>query len=165
MTGFARAAASDDRFAWAWEARSVNGRSLDVRCRVPPGFDQLESGARAAVAKRFNRGNINLTLSVERKAGAASGDQPRGARPGPGGRQGSRRQDQAAPPRIDGLLALRGVIETVEDESEADDVRAARDGAMMATLDQALTQLQAARGAEGRAWALHWWRISARSRT
>ena len=63
MTGFARAAASDERFAWTWEARSVNGRSLDMRCRVPPGFDQLESGARAAVAKRFNRGNINLKTS------------------------------------------------------------------------------------------------------
>lgn len=152
MTGFARAAASDDRFAWTWEARSVNGRSLDVRCRVPPGFDQLESGARAAATKRFNRGNINLTLGVERKAGATRVainrtvlDQVLALVKDLEGKT------NAAPARIDGLLAVRGVIETVEDESEAEEVRTARDGAMMATLDQALSQLQAARGAEGRA--------------
>jgi uncharacterized protein (TIGR00255 family) len=152
MTGFARAAASDDRFAWTWEARSVNGRSLDMRCRVPPGYDQLESGARAAVTKRFNRGNINLTLAVERKAGAT--------------RVAVNREvlDQvlalvkdlegktnAAPARIDGLLAVRGVIETVEGDDEGEEARAARDAAMMKTLDAALAQLQAAREAEGRA--------------
>jgi uncharacterized protein (TIGR00255 family) len=152
MTGFARAAASDDRFAWTWEVRSVNGRSLDVRCRVPPGFDQLESGVRAAAAKRFSRGNLNLTLAVERKAGTTKVavnrevlDQVLGLVKDLEGRT------NAAPARIDGLLAVRGVIETVEGEAEADEVRAVRDSAMMKTLDQALAQLQAAREAEGRA--------------
>jgi uncharacterized protein (TIGR00255 family) len=152
MTGFARAAASDDRFAWTWEARSVNGRSLDMRCRVPPGYDQLETGARAAVAKRFGRGNINLSLAVERKAGATRVTVNRDVLgqvlalvKDLEGRTG------AAPPRLDGLLAVRGVIETVEGDDEGEEARAARDGAMMKTLDAALTQLQAAREAEGRA--------------
>jgi uncharacterized protein (TIGR00255 family) len=154
MTGFARAAASDERLAWTWEARSVNGRSLDVRCRVPPGFDQLESAARAAVGKRFSRGNVSLTLAVERKAGAArvainrdALDQVLALVKDLEGRT------NAAPPRIDGLLAVRGVVETVEDADEPDAIRAARDGAMMKTLDQALSQLHAAREAEGRALA------------
>ena len=154
MTGFARAAASDDRFAWTWEARSVNGRSLDVRCRVARGFDQLESPARAAASKRFNRGNINLTLGIERKAGATRVvvnrevlDQVLALVRDLEGKV------NAAPPRLDGLLAVRGVVETVEETGEDDEVRAARDAAILKTLESALQQLQAAREAEGRALA------------
>lgn len=152
MTGFARAAASDDRFAWTWEVRSVNGRSLDVRCRVAPGFDQLESGARAAASKRFNRGNINLTLGVERKAGTTRVvvnrdvlDQVLALVKDLEGRT------NAAPPRLDGLLAVRGVIDTADEADEPDDVRAARDSAILRTLDAALIQLQQVRETEGRA--------------
>jgi uncharacterized protein (TIGR00255 family) len=152
MTGFARAAASDERFAWTWEARSVNGRSLDVRCRVPQGFDQLESAARAAAGKRFNRGNINLTLAVERKAGTTRVvvnrevlDQVLALVKDLEGRT------NAAPARLDGLLAVRGVIDTVDEADEPEDVRAARDGAMLKTLDTALAQLQSVRETEGRA--------------
>jgi uncharacterized protein (TIGR00255 family) len=154
MTGFARAAASDDRFAWTWEARSVNGRSLDVRCRIAPGFDQLESPARAAAAKRFNRGNINLTLGIERKAGTARVvvnrevlDQVLALVKDLEGKV------NAAPPRLDGLLAVRGVVETIEETGEDEDVRTARDAAMLKTLETALHQLQAVRDAEGRALA------------
>lgn len=154
MTGFARAAASDDRFAWTWEARSVNGRSLDVRCRVAPGFDQLESPARAAASKRFNRGNINLTLGIERKAGAtrvvinrAVLDQVLDLVKDLEGKV------NAAPPRLDGLLAVRGVVETVEETGEDEELRAARDAAILKTLETALQQLHAAREAEGRALA------------
>src|SRR5690349_20208810 len=154
MTGFARAAASDERFAWMWEARSVNGRSLDVRCRLAPGFDQLESPARAAAAKRFNRGNINLTLGIERKAGAARVvinrevlDQVLALVKDLEGKV------NAAPPRLDGLLAVRGVVDTVEGVDEDEDARTARDAAVLKTLDAALQQLKAAREAEGRALA------------
>ena len=135
---------------------------------MPPGFDQLESGARAAVAKRFNRGNINLTLSVERKAGATKVainrtvlDQVLALVKDLEGKT------DAAPPRIDGLLAVRGVIETVEDESEAEATSAtARDGAMLATLDAGADAAagRARRRRDGR-WARRWRLISARSRT
>jgi uncharacterized protein (TIGR00255 family) len=154
MTGFARAAASDERFAWTWEARSVNGRSLDVRCRLAAGFDQLESPARAAASKLFNRGNVNLTLAVERKAGASRVvvnrevlDQVLALVKDLEGKV------NAAPARLDGLLAVRGVVETVEGDDENEEVRAARDATMLKTLDSALQQLKAAREAEGRALA------------
>src|SRR5438093_9270700 len=70
MTGYARAQGSDERRRWVWEARSVNGRNLEVRCRVPTGFDRLENPARSAVAGRMKRGNvsINLTITSERQA-------------------------------------------------------------------------------------------------
>lgn len=154
MTGFARAASSDAAYAWTWEARSVNGRSLDVRCRVPPGFDQLESSARAAASKRFNRGNISLGLSVERKAGATRVvvnrevlDQVLALA------KEIEETTSAATPRIDGLLAIRGVVELAEREPESEEARASRDSAILATLDSALAQLAIAREAEGRALA------------
>jgi len=53
MTGYARAQGSDDRRRWVWEARSVNGRNLEIRCRLPQGFDRLENPARTAVAGRL----------------------------------------------------------------------------------------------------------------
>ena len=64
MTGYARAQGSDDRRHWVWEARSVNGRNLEVRCRVPQGLDRLENHARGATAGQFKRGNISLSLIV-----------------------------------------------------------------------------------------------------
>ena len=72
MTGYARAQGSDDRRRWVWEARSVNGRNLEIRCRVPPGFDRLENPARVAVGGKMKRGNVSLTLTVERTAQAGS---------------------------------------------------------------------------------------------
>ena len=64
MTGYARAQGSDDRRRWVWEARSVNGRNLEIRCRVPQGFDRLENPARTAVGGRLKRGNVSLTLTL-----------------------------------------------------------------------------------------------------
>lgn len=155
MTGFARAASSDDIYNWSWEARSVNGRSLDVRTRVAPGLDLLETAARAAVAKRFSRGNIALTLNAERKAGTTrvviNRDVLNQVVAAVNDLQG---HVEAAPPRFDGLLAIRGVVETVDHAPESDETRAARDTAMLATLDQALDQLRIARATEGRALAV-----------
>ncbi|MEQ9573754.1 MAG: YicC/YloC family endoribonuclease, partial [Nitratireductor sp.] len=71
MTGFARAAAELDGAAISWEARSVNGRGLDVRLRLPPGFERLELPAKQAVQRRFSRGNVQATLAVGRQAGLA----------------------------------------------------------------------------------------------
>ena len=64
MTGFARAEGEQDGRSWAWEVKSVNGKGLDVRCRLPQGFEGLEPRVRERVAKRFKRGNVGLALSV-----------------------------------------------------------------------------------------------------
>ena len=70
MTGYARAQGSDDLRRWVWEARSVNGRNLEVRCRVPQGFDRLENPSRTAVGGHVKRGNVSIGLTVtsERQA-------------------------------------------------------------------------------------------------
>ena len=67
MTGFARTDGTADGLTWTWEARSVNGRGLDIRLRLPPGNEALEVPARDAVAKRFSRGNIALALTIEKQ--------------------------------------------------------------------------------------------------
>lgn len=66
MTGFARAAADHDGAAVAWEIKSVNGKSIEARLRLPPGFERLELAARQAIQKRFSRGNVQATLTVAR---------------------------------------------------------------------------------------------------
>ncbi|MBR9808841.1 MAG: YicC family protein [Alphaproteobacteria bacterium] len=65
MTGFARLTGEEDWGAWAWEAKSVNGRGLDVRVNTPPGFDSLERHVKAAASKMFNRGSLQVSLRIE----------------------------------------------------------------------------------------------------
>src|SRR5476649_2774942 len=70
MTGFADAAGSHAGLRWRWEAKSVNGRSLDLRLRIPPGFDGLEPPARLLAAERFKRGSFQVSLTVETQESA-----------------------------------------------------------------------------------------------
>ncbi len=151
MTGFARAEGEADGVSWVWELKSVNGRSLDLRLRLPPGFDGLDAALRAALARRLRRGNIAATLTVDRLAPPAVRvnrevlaqivgllGQLAGEFAG---------KIDVAPPRLDGLIALRGVIETVEDEPES--VIEARRAAILDGWSLALDRLAAARGEEG----------------
>lgn len=154
MTGFARIEGRHEELAWVWELKSVNGRSLDVRVRVPMGFEGLEGIARARAAERFKRGNISATLTIAAQAAPpkirinrqvldsviALADELKD-RPG------------LAPPRIDGLLGLRGVIEAVE-EQETEESRQSREKAILAGLDRAFTALADARLDEGRKLAI-----------
>lgn len=148
MTGFARANGQDAAVAWTWEAKSVNGRGLEVRCRVPGGFDALEPIARALAAERMTRGNVTLNLQVTRHEGQgrlvvnrAVLDSLLALLDDLGATK------NVAPPRLDGLLRLPGVVEAAEQEDEA--ARGAREQAMTATLAQALDGLVAARATEG----------------
>ena len=70
MTGFAEAQGSREGARWRWEAKSVNGRSLDLRLRLPPGFDSIEAAARMLAADRFKRGNVQASLAFEAASGA-----------------------------------------------------------------------------------------------
>ena len=67
MTGFARSEGADNGLTWAWELRSVNGRGLELRFRLPPGFDTLEPSLREAAGKLLKRGNVNANLTVKRE--------------------------------------------------------------------------------------------------
>jgi uncharacterized protein (TIGR00255 family) len=151
MTGFARAEGEADGISWVWELRSVNGRALELRLRLPPGFEPLEQQLRAALGQRCRRGNVSATLSVTRLVPPAirvnrpmldqlvalvrhvSGD--------------IAKDTDIAPPRLGGLLAVRSVIETVEDDPEP--VIEARRAAVFAGWSQALDRLAAARAEEG----------------
>ena len=153
MTGFAR---RDGAFAdWTWqiEVRSVNGRALEARYKGPSAFDTLEKAARDAAQARFARGQININLQARRAEGAGVGlvnlqaieaylkiSEPFVA------------TGRAAPPRMDGLLALRGVLETGDIGEDAES-RAALEAAVTEGLNAALDDLKIARQAEGTALA------------
>ncbi|CAM5395614.1 putative protein (TIGR00255 family) [Aquamicrobium terrae] len=152
MTGFARASTDHAGAAIAWEVKSVNGKGLEIRLRLPPGFERLEPMLRQAVQKRFARGNFQAALAVSR-TGASQG-QPvineAFLKDVAGLAQRLQEQFGAARATADGLLALRGVLE-MPDAVESDDERAALDAAIEAALADALAGLENARRGEGAA--------------
>ena len=156
MTGYARAQGSDQERRWAWEARSVNGRNLEIRCRVPQGLDRLENPARLAVCQKLKRGNFSLTLTVTREKAKRPLRINRALLAELGALvEEVRKSTGAAPASADGLLRVRGVIEDEDDgEGAADEAAlAALDRALSATLDEALKGLATARATEGKALA------------
>lgn len=151
MTGFARAAGAAGSASWTWELRSVNAKGLDLRLRLPPGFDAVEAEARAIVAKHVNRGAIQATLDLARSATAPNVrlDRPLLA-------ELSRTVVATCtelglpPPSTDTLLAIRGVIEITGAEDDPE-TRAALEAALANTLAVASRHLAEARLEEGRA--------------
>lgn len=147
MTGFARVDGQDSEQSWCVEARSVNGRGLDVRCRLPAGFDNLDSLVRAEAGKRLKRGSITMNVTLERRNGA------------PGLRLNRELVNQIlalareleplglAPPSLDGLLAVRGVLEISEGDSSEQHSRI--ETGLTAAILAALDRLGAARREEG----------------
>ncbi len=152
MTGYARAQGRDARVEWTWEAKSVNGRGLEVRLRLPPGHDGMEASVRETAARHLKRGNVQLSLSVIRPAdlsGVRINTRLLEDLLGLCREWGARHPDVTAP-RWDGLLAVKGVIEPAEIEADDDEAeRGARETAMIATLNEALAALAAMRRAEG----------------
>ena len=153
MTGFARADGAEGAWTWTVEARSVNGRSLETRFRGPQGFDSLDRVARDAAQARFQRGQVSLTLTAKR------GDAAGLVRINQGQLDAylalaSRyvANGQASPPSLDGLLALKGVLE-VGDETDDPEARAAVETAMSASIASVLDALKLARLEEGAALA------------
>lgn len=147
MTGFARAEGEELGISWAWEMKSVNGKSLDLRLRLAPGFDSLEPQLRALLAQRFRRGNFSAALAVTRAAPVALRVNREALAQLVVLMNELAGEIEAAPPRIDGLLALRGVIETVEDESNV--VLEDRRRAVLAGWTAGLDRLTHARAEEG----------------
>jgi uncharacterized protein (TIGR00255 family) len=149
MTGFARGHGVAGPYAWSWEIKSVNAKGLDLRLRLPPGWDAVELPARKNATERLSRGTVYANLTVERKGvlptvkvnepvlnavlatlASLSG------------------KVDATKPTLDGILALKGVIEvTEEDESEAD--RRAAELAIAAGFDKLLADLIVMRREEG----------------
>jgi uncharacterized protein (TIGR00255 family) len=150
MTGFAEAQGCIPGAHWRWEVKSVNGRGLDLRLRLPPGFDGLEAQARILAAGRFKRGNLQISLAFEKEAGAQGLRVDRAALAAAVNLARELASETGLPAaRIDGLLALKGVIVQEEAEILTETEKAARDGALLESLDAAFAALAVARGAEG----------------
>jgi uncharacterized protein (TIGR00255 family) len=147
MTGFARAEGEADGISWVWELKSVNSRSLDLRLRLAPHFDPIEPQLRAALARRCRRGNIAANLSVSRLVPPAVRVNREVLAQIVGLLGELAGEVEAAPPRLDGLIGLRGVIETVEDEPE--EIIERRRAAILDGWALALDRLVAARAEEG----------------
>lgn len=149
MTGFGRAEGAAGDWSWAVEARSVNGRNLEVRFRGPPGFDGLDRVARDAAQARFARGQLTVGVQAKQAGGAVDVQineevlaryLAMGASLVAAGK--------AAAPSVDGLLGLRGVIEAAEaiDDPEA---QAVLESAIALSIGAALEALSTSRREEG----------------
>ncbi len=149
MTGFARRDGADEAASWTWEVKSVNGRSLDVRARLPVGYESLDPAVRSAVAGACARGNVQVNLTIKRGSAPLQLQVNEALL-----EQALQLMDQlenrttAAPPRLDGILALRGILEAVEEEETAER-QAARLEALQNDLAAVLAALVAMRAAEG----------------
>jgi uncharacterized protein (TIGR00255 family) len=154
MTGFARADGVCGAYVWAWELKSVNAKGLEVRLRLPPGWDLLEAPLRGRTLEALSRGTVNGTLIVRRE-----GVPPvvRVNEPVLAAMLATIRdiagRTAAAPPTLDGILSLKGVIEVIdEDERESD--RRAAEAAVIGGYAAALAK----------PWAASWRRGSMKSR-
>ena len=151
MTGFARGHGMSGTYGWAWELKSVNAKGLDLRLRLPPGWDAVEAPVRGNAAQLLARGTVYGTLTVERQgvAPVVRVNEPLLAAvlatlKGLSGRV------QAAEPRLDGILALKGVIEVL-DEDEHEEERGAAEAAVIAGFGATMVELVGMRRREGEA--------------
>ena len=150
MTGFARGHGMSGTYGWAWELKSVNAKGLDLRLRLPPGWDAVEAPVRGNATQLLARGTIYGTLTVERQgvAPVVRVNEPVLAAvlatlKGLSGRV------QAAEPRLDGILALKGVIEVL-DEDEHEEERGAAEAAVIAGFGATVAELVGMRRREGK---------------
>jgi uncharacterized protein (TIGR00255 family) len=150
MTGFARRQGSLDGFLWAWELKCVNGRNLEMRCRLPAGLEALDGFVRAACAERLKRGNLSVTLIADDKQTVPTFRVNEAALAQLGRLlEGLKGKIDAAPPRLDGLIGLKGVLE-VEEPEVAAEVAERRNAALQQDFAACLADLQQARLDEGR---------------
>jgi len=149
MTGFARSHGASGPYTFEWELKSVNAKGFDLRMRLPPGWDDLELAVKKRAGELLSRGTVYANLNVKR-AGAVSSIRINeevlasivkvaGVLAG---------KIDAVAPSIDGLLAIKGVIEVVEPESDEAEDKAAK-AAAAAAFEQALADLVAMRQREG----------------
>lgn len=149
MTGFSRSEGVCDGLGWAWELRSVNGRGLDLRLRLPPGCDALEPALREAVAKRLRRGSVTANLVVKRDETPHLVADPAALEQVLSLAQALAARIPGAPaPRPEALLALPGVLRPAEAEEDEAATRK-RHAALLAGFATALEGLVAARLGEG----------------
>jgi uncharacterized protein (TIGR00255 family) len=151
MTGFARGQGAAGSYAWAWELKSVNSKGLDLKLRLPPGWEAIEPGVRARASEVLSRGSVfaNLTVSREGIAPVARINEP-ALNAVLAALKGLEGKVAGAPPSLDGILALKGVMEVSEAE-ESEDERIRAETAVIAGFGDALKGLAEMRRTEGQA--------------
>ncbi len=151
MTGFARSGGALAPWRWNWEIKAVNARGLDLRVRVPPGFDALEAEARSRLGAMLVRGTCYANLSAQREQAAPEirvNESALGALVAAVERLPKSAAVQ--PASLDGLLAIRGIVEIVE-AADSPESLAEVSRAMLAGLEEAARALIAMRSGEGEA--------------
>jgi len=150
MTGFSRAAGAYAMWSWTWEIKSVNAKGLDIRLRLPMGFDSFEPVARTLLSKIYGRGNITVGL-ILKQTDAASGyrinEEHLQTLVAAAERLKAQLPDAEAP-SIDGLLGLRGVIEPIEEDVD-EAAREALEASLLSTLEAAAHDMVKVRNEEG----------------
>ena len=149
MTGFARTSGQFERDRWTWEAKSINGRSLDVRVKAPYGYDRIELPTKKLASERLGRGSVSLTLTIESERTASTLQINRSLLDDLIALHGEM-VGRVAPdlPKIETLLTVKGVVEAAESAETEDDTEK-RELAIMQGLTEVLDGLIASRGAEG----------------
>ena len=149
MTGFARSSGSHEGRAFAWEIKSVNGKALDLRLRLPTGLDHLDIPVRQALAQSLKRGNVQINLTLSDSATASKLSINREVLQVYVDLAGQLRQQLGGPPpSAEALLAMKGVVELAAPEAD-EATLASRDRVLMAALHEAAKALTATRQAEG----------------
>lgn len=151
MTGFARADGAHGKTRWTWELKSVNGRGLEMRFRLPPGNDALELKLRAALSAKLKRGSIFSNLQIASDGGETRLALNKDALSDVAvAMEEIRKRIDCAPPQAESILALRGVMESADDDLD-DAPRAALNDAVLRSYDEAVESLVSAREKEGAA--------------
>ena len=151
MTGFGHADGEYEAFRWSWELRSVNGRGLDVRVRMPSDLSALESVIREKTAQKFKRGNIQISLQLSRSTGGETQIKinHEALQQVLSVLAEIENQSGLAPSTASGILNIRGVVEQVE-YIETEEERERRLAAILQSFETALADLFASRAAEGK---------------
>ena len=153
MTGFSRVEGTSGRTRWAWELRSVNGKGLDLRLRLPPGLEALEADVRRLAGEAFSRGNLQIGLATSVSEAQVEAVVNQGALAAV-----LALRDQLAgtidpaPLKLDTLLSVRGIVDFREAE-ESETERAVRDADIRTGLAEAIRRLADMRRKEGAALA------------
>ena len=149
MTGFARSQGSSGAYAFEWELKSVNAKGFDFRMRLPAGWDSVEAAARKRAGEQLARGTVYANLTVKRADTAVSiriNNDVLDAVLNVAADLSAR--IAAKPPTVDGLLAIKGILDVSEPEDRADDRKSA-EGAVLGAFDMAMADLVAMRRREG----------------
>ena len=149
MTGFARGQGAAGAYHWAWEVRTVNGRNLDIRTRVPAGYEMLEPGIRKLVQERLQRGSVNISLQVRRSGAQQTlSINHEALQQLLDLAQDIEQRHALRAASVDGILGLKGVVEVSEPEDSEEELEV-RNDALLANLGEVLGDLVASRRQEG----------------